>query len=195
MPASPIGTRIVVVGTTSAGKSTLADRLACALDVPFVELDALNWEPNWHALSDHDPEEFSRRIIEATAGDGWVVAGSYSRFSEPAFWGRLHTVVWLDLPLPQILVRVVRRSWRRWRTQELLWGTNTENFWDQLKVWDHDSLLWWALNTHRQKRERLTAAMTDPRFAHIRFVRLTSSREVEAFARAVEAGVAAATDA
>ncbi len=41
---SPIGRRIHVLGNTSAGKSTLGTRLAQALDVPFVELDALNGE-------------------------------------------------------------------------------------------------------------------------------------------------------
>ncbi len=192
---SPIGRRIVVIGNTSSGKSTLAARLARSLDVPFVELDALNWEPNWHSLADHDPEELERRIFEATAGDGWVVAGSYSRFSERTFWPRLETAIWLDLPLPLVLWRVVRRSWRRWRSKELLWGTNRENFWDHLKVWDPESLIYWAVTTHRKKRQRLLGYMTDPKWAHIRFVRLTSPREVEAFTADVERQTARAREA
>ena len=39
--------RIVVIGTTSSGKSTLAARLANRLHMDFIELDALHWEPNW----------------------------------------------------------------------------------------------------------------------------------------------------
>ena len=39
--------RIVVIGNTCAGKSTLAAGLAKKLSVPFVDLDALYWEPNW----------------------------------------------------------------------------------------------------------------------------------------------------
>lgn len=189
-PPSPIGRRVCVIGNTSSGKSTLAARLARALDVPFVELDALNWEPNWRALNDSDPDEFRRRIREATAGDAWVVAGSYSEFARPIFWGRLHTVVWLDMPLPVVLYRVITRSWRRWRTKGLLWGTNYERFYVHLKLWSRDSLLWWAVYSHWRKRREHAALMADPQWAHIRFVRLTSAREVEAFARAVEAACA-----
>jgi adenylate kinase family enzyme len=39
--------RIVVVGTTSSGKSTLASQLVEKIGADFIELDALHWEPNW----------------------------------------------------------------------------------------------------------------------------------------------------
>lgn len=188
---SALGRRVAVIGNTSAGKSTLGARLARHLGVPFVELDALNWEPNWHALTEHDPAEFERRLRDATAGDGWVVAGSYSNFTQRIFWDRLETVVWLDPPLPQIVWRVLTRSWRRWRTKELLWGTNYERFFPQLAVWrKEESLLWWAVTQHPRKRRNTIAAMADPRWSHIRWVRLTSSREVQAFTAAVEAAAA-----
>lgn len=187
MPGSPIGQRIAIVGVTSSGKSTLGARLAAALDLPLVELDALNWEPDWHALSDHDPSEFERRLREATAGDRWVVAGGYASFTERIFWARLETVVWLDLPLSVVLWRVLTRSWRRYRTREHLWGTNYERFWTQLKVWDHDSLIWWAIHTHSKRRARHLSQLSNPRWRHIRFIRLTSAREVAAFLRSVNA--------
>lgn len=190
---SPIGTRIAVIGNTSAGKSTLGARLAGALGVPFVELDALNWRPNWYSLAEHEPGEFTRLLTEATAGDGWVVAGSYSGFSKQVFWPRLETIIWLDLPLPLILRRVITRSWHRARTKELLWGTNYERFLPQLKVWDRDSLIWWAVTQHRRKRRDNIAAMADPRWAHIRWVRLTSMREVETFRRSIEESLSPGT--
>jgi len=184
---SPIGRRIHVAGNTSAGKSTLGMQLAEAIGVPFVELDALNWLPNWVGLNAKDPDRFEQRIAEATAGDGWVVAGSYMTFSERVFWDRLETLIWLDLPLPLVVRRVVTRSWRRWRSKEHLWGTNYESFWRQLAVWrKEDSLIWWAVTQHPKKRRSMLAKMSDPRWAHIRFIRLTSEREIDAFRRAVE---------
>lgn len=39
--------RIVVVGNTGAGKSTLGEVLAKGLSLRFVELYALFWKPNW----------------------------------------------------------------------------------------------------------------------------------------------------
>ncbi len=184
---SPIGRRIHVTGNSSSGKSTLGLQLSRMLGTPFVEFDALNWEPNWVGLNEINPEKLERRIGEATAGDGWVVAGSYTRFSQRNFWDRAQTVNWLDLPAPLLLLRMLRRSWRRWRTNELLWGTNHEHFWPQFKVWEkQDSLVWWIGPQHARKRRNMFAYMADPQWAHIRFVRLTSTLGVEALLQSVQ---------
>lgn len=179
--------RVHVVGNSASGKSTFGMRLAAALDAPFVELDALNWQPGWIALSDTAPDELDRRMREATGGERWVVAGSYMSHSQRAFWNRLDTVVWLDLAMPLLLGRVLRRTWRRWRSRELLWGTNRERFWPQFLVWrKEESLLAWIVTQHAHKRRDMAKYLSDPRWSHIRFVRLTSTREVDALAAAVE---------
>ena len=160
---SPIGRRTVVVGSTCSGKSTLAAELARRIDAPFVELDALFWLPEW-TQSDDDP----------------AVAGNYRRVSMELLWPRTATMVWLDYPLPLILRRVVARSWRRWRTDELLWGTNHERFWRHLKLWSReDSLIAWALTTHHSRRRRFSAHMRDPRWSQASWIRLRSPRETE----------------
>ncbi|WP_419860468.1 adenylate kinase [Candidatus Palauibacter sp.] len=180
-----IGERIQVMGNSGSGKSTLAARLAEALDAPFVELDALNWLPGWVGLNQTDPDRFERRIREATRGERWVAAGSYERFSRRILWPHLDSVVWLDLPLPLLVWRFLRRSWRRSRSGELVWGTNREWFWRHLLIWRDDSLLGWIITQHARKRRNMAARVSDPRWAHIRFVRLTSPREVEDFAASV----------
>ncbi len=55
--------KLIVVGTTSSGKSTLAERLANELGLEFIELDALNWGPNWTAAGD---ELLRERVDQAT---------------------------------------------------------------------------------------------------------------------------------
>lgn len=180
----PVGRRIHVTGNSCSGKSTLANHLAAALDVPSVELDALNWQPGWVGLADTDPGELDRRLADATAGEGWVVSGSYMGFSQRVFWPRVETVVWLDLPVHRLLWRVLVRSWARWRSKELLWGTNYERFWPQLKVWNReDSLVWWIVTQQGRKRRRMQACMQDPAWRHIAFIRLGSAAEIEAFSR------------
>lgn len=186
-PPIPIGRRIHVWGSSGSGKTTLGARLAQVLDVPFVELDALNWLPDWVGLNETDPEELVRRMRDATARDAWVVAGSYTRFSQRTFWPRLQTLVWIDLPMPLLMARVLKRSWRRWRSKETLWGTNHERFWPQLMFWSKDSLLWWIATRHARRRRDMLAYSADPKWSHIRFVRLGSVADVEAFARALEA--------
>ena len=185
----PIGRRVHVIGNSATGKSTLAKRLALALDADFVELDALNWLPDWVSLTETNPDELERRFKHATRGDAWVVAGSYSRFAQRTFWPRLDTVVWLDLPVPLLVWRVLRRSWRRWRTRELLWGTNFDRFWPQLALWrKDDSLVYWIVRAQRGKRKWMRATMADPRWTRIHFIRLASVDEIESFASTIEAG-------
>ncbi|MDA1074679.1 MAG: adenylate kinase [Proteobacteria bacterium] len=177
-----IGTRIHIIGNSASGKSTFGATLARQTNLDLVELDALNWLPDWVGLNATDPAELERRFAEATLGNRWVAAGSYREFAERTFWDRVQTVIFLDLPLPQLLWRVIRRSWKRWRSHELLWGTNYENFWQQLAVWKkEDSLVWWIINAQRGKRDAYVRDQGDPRWAHIRFIRLTSSREINAF--------------
>ena len=59
---SVTGPRIVVVGTTGSGKTTVARQLAEHLGVLHVELDALNWDPGWVDLNQTDREEFRKRV-------------------------------------------------------------------------------------------------------------------------------------
>ena len=90
------GPRIVVVGVTGSGKTTLARQLAERFGVRHVELDGLNWEANWVQAS---TEVFRERVTEATAGDGWVVDGNY-RKTHDITWPRATMIVWLDYPFP-----------------------------------------------------------------------------------------------
>ena len=77
--------------------------------------------------------------------------------------------------------------WRNnWRSKELLWGTNYERFWPNLKVWNReDSLIWWIITQQRRKRQRMHAMMGDPAWSHITFIRLGSAAEIDAFGREV----------
>ena len=190
--AALLGARVHVIGMSSSGKTTLAHRLAKATGVAVVDLDALNWLPNWVALNDTNKDELERRFRAATAGERWVSAGSYRATAQRAFWPRLETIVWLDLPAALCVWRMLRRSWQRWRSGDLLWGVNRERFWPQLMVWrQEDSLLWWIVTQHQRRRRECFHAMADPRWSHIRFVRLVSRADVEAFAGAVERRAAA----
>lgn len=188
--ASALGRRVIIVGASSSGKSTLGERLAELMAVPFVELDALFWKPGWVESED---EEFCAKASEATTGEGWVVAGGYHRQTTATIWPRAETVIWLDLPLRVTVWRILRRSWMRWRRHELLWGTNEEKFWEQLKLWSrNDSLIAFTVGTRHERHRRYLGAMSDPQWAHIRFIRLRTAAEVDLFAANVEAAFVAA---
>jgi adenylate kinase family enzyme len=181
-----IGRRVIVVGSSCSGKSTVGARLAELLTAPFVELDALYWKPNWVGSED---EEFQQKIREATAGDSWVVAGGYSRHTVPTIWPRADMIVWLDFPLRTSVWRIIRRSWRRSRSNELLWGTNYEKFWPQFKLWGDESLITFTVKNHRRRGRGYTAAMDNPRLLQVTWVRLRNQHEVDKWLAGMEAAV------
>ena len=174
--AQQIGRRIIVIGSSNAGKSTLAERLAGQFGVPFIELDALYWEPNW---THPQPEAFRERVRAAIEPEAWVMAGNYSAQRDLS-WPRADTIVWLDLPLRTVLWRCIARSWQRWRSRELLWGTNRERLWDHLLFWDTDrSLPSFIVRHHRSRRRRYEQDLQHPGWSHITFIRLQSVEEIE----------------
>ena len=171
-----LGTRLIVIGTTCTGKSTLAQELSERGGLAFVELDALYWEPGWTPAA---RDVFQQRVRDAIAAGRWVIAGNYTGQQQEISWPQAQTIIWLDLPLRLVLRRVVQRSWQRSRSRELLWGTNRERFWEQLRVWrTDDSLISFAIKTHRSRRRRFEQALQDPRWTQITFIRLRSRAEV-----------------
>jgi hypothetical protein len=147
--------------------------------VVHVELDALNWGPNWTMIP---VEVFRERVARAVEGDAWVIDGNYtSRGARDLVWPRADTVVWLDPPLHMILARLFVRGLRRSRTGDEIWpGTgNRETYRNQFLA--RDNLFWWALKTYRRRRRELPLALARPEHAHIVVHRFRRSGEAESW--------------
>ena len=169
--------RVSVVGNAGSGKTGLAGRIAAALGVPHVELDAIHHLPGWEPI---DPDEFLLRVGEITSTDGWVIDGNYRTVVvDGPVWERADTVVWLDLPRRTVMRQVTSRTLRRIVRREELWNGNREP-WRNLWAWDpYKSIIRWAWTQHGKYQDRFGSAMASPSFAHIDFVRLQSHEEVE----------------
>jgi adenylate kinase family enzyme len=131
--------RLVVIGTTSSGKSTLAKQLADKFGYDIIELDALHWEPNWQPAP---VEVFRARVEKATRAERWVVAGNY-HIARDLVRPKAEAVIWLDYSLPFIFGRLWKHSWRRWWSQEEICNGNRENIWIHFKLWSQESLFHW----------------------------------------------------
>ncbi|HEX8982729.1 MAG TPA: hypothetical protein VF792_08170 [Ktedonobacterales bacterium] len=165
-----LGSRIVVLGVTGSGKSTLARELAQRIGAPAIELDSLNWEPNWTVA----PTDVLReRVREATAGDRWVLDGNY-RTARDLVWPRAQTFVWIDYPLPIIFLRLFRRTVWRYAARVELWNGNRERLWPQFIT--RDSLFIWAITSQPKHRREYPLIPTLPECAEATFVHLRSPR-------------------
>ena len=180
-----LGPRIVVVGTSGSGKTTVARELAAALGVTHVELDALNWDPGWVDLNQTNREKFLKRVKEAVAGDAWVVDGNYSS-SRDLVWPKATAVVWLDYPLWLNLWRMVKRTIPRIVTKAPLWQGNTESFRQQFL--SRDSMFLWVIKTHRRRHTSLPAILAQPEHAHLTVLRHRSPRETRTWLRRIAEG-------
>jgi adenylate kinase family enzyme len=139
--------RVYVGGTSGSGKSTFAARLARILDVPHVEIDALNWEPNWTQAA---PEVLRSRVRAAVAGDGWVIDGNYGKVRDE-FLDRIDTLAWLNYTFPVVLGRSIRRTARRIVRREACCNGNTETL---RRALSRDSIVLWAVRTHARRRRQ-----------------------------------------
>jgi adenylate kinase family enzyme len=165
--------RVVVLGTAGSGKSTLARALAARGGADHVELDGLHHGPNWTPVP---REVFRERVAAATDGASWAVDGNHIDAVGESLWPRADTIVWLDLPLPLILVRIVRRSVGRILRRTELWSGNRETWRGLL---GRDSLVGWAVSSHRRHRAELPLRLASPRLTGVRVLRLRSSAEAD----------------
>jgi len=165
--------RIVVVGTTASGKSTLAEGIADRLGLDFIELDALNWGPNWTPAG---TETLRARAEIATRSPGWVIAGNYSA-TRAITWPRAQAVIWLDYPFRVILWRLLSRTLRRVWTRERLWAGNREHLGTQLKLWSDDSLIHWLFKTYWRRKREYPQLFARPEYAHLHVMHLRTPEE------------------
>jgi adenylate kinase family enzyme len=100
-------------------------------------------------------------------------------------WRRADTIIWLDYPLRLTFSRLFRRTWQRIVTQEELWGGNRESW--RTQFLSRDSLLWYALRTHRRRQRDNAALLAGGEYPHLVHHRLRRPQETEAWLRTVTA--------
>ena len=173
--------RVVVVGVTSSGKSTLAGKLAKCFGLDCIELDALYWGPNWQATP---LEVFRARVEKATQSEKWVVAGNY-HVARDLIWPKAEAVIWLDYPFLTVLWQLTRRTFRRWWAKEMLWGTNRESLWRHFKLWSIDSLYHWLFKTYWRRKREFRNLLSQPEYRHLKLIWFQHPRETDEWLEAL----------
>jgi energy-coupling factor transporter ATP-binding protein EcfA2 len=167
-----VGERILILGRTGSGKTTLARELAAALEVPHVELDSLYFGPEFSTA----PLPLLReRTSAAIAGDRWVTDGNKSAVRD-LVWPRADTIVWLDYPLGVSLWRLAKRARRRASALKVQAAetAGASGLPRQLLAAARGVLT--ALRSHAGPRRRYPRMFAEPANRHLAVVRLRSPR-------------------
>jgi adenylate kinase family enzyme len=166
--------RIIIRGTSGAGKTTLARRIAAARAIPHVELDGIFHQAGWTPLAD---EHFRAAVADFMDDDRWVVCGNYRQVA-PLLLARADTVVLLDLPRRTVMARVLRRSLRRVILREELWNGNKERLSNLLSTNPEISVVAWAWTTHAERHVEIGRFVAAPPRQGLRLVHVTSPAQL-----------------
>jgi adenylate kinase family enzyme len=168
--------RIAITGPSGSGKTTLAAELARTLGIRHVEIDALHHGPNWESCG---VEVLRERVLAAIDGDGWVTDSTYHAMLGDLVSSRADVLVWLDLPIPLVMWRLLRRTHVRLRDKVELWNGNLEPGWRTSRR----TLIWPALVRAFANRRDF------PRiYAHSDMRRLRSDTDVREFVQSLKLG-------
>jgi adenylate kinase family enzyme len=161
--------RILVIGNSGGGKSTLARRLGEKLGLPVIHLDVLFWKPGW---VESDKDEFKLRVAEALKGPAWISDGNFSSSFDVSM-ARADTIVWIDQPRLRCLVRAIWRAvrYRQGGRPDMAEGCReTVDFQFYGYIWRYE----------RDDHPKIEAALAE-HGAQARLVRLRSDREIARF--------------
>lgn len=172
--------RVVVIGNTGSGKSTFGAAVASTLDVPYTDSDDVFWLPGWQ---ERPNDEFRAALDDATRGDGWVLVGNYLSRATDITWPRADTIIWLDLPLPLVITRSVRRTTKRAVTRQVVCNGNVEKLRFLLpERFSGETPLWqYAIRHHKGHRPIIEQMLADAARDDLTIHRLRSRAEVRRF--------------
>jgi adenylate kinase family enzyme len=161
--------RVLVIGNSGGGKSTLARKLGAKLGLPVIHLDVLFWRAGW---VESDRDDYLARVMAALAAPAWICDGQFTS----SFHLRMplaDTIVWIDQPRALCLIRAIWRavSYRHGGRPDMAEGCREKIDFDFYRyIWTFD----------HEKKPEIEAALA-AYGGQAQIVRLTSDREIAEF--------------
>jgi len=161
--------RILVIGSSGAGKSTFAGRLGEATGLKIVHLDQLFWKPNW---VEPTKEEWRETVEEVLQNEAWIIDGNYSGTLDLRIQ-RADTVIFLDFPPTICVWRILKRVafYHKGKRPDMAAGCDERFDWDFVK---------WTWNYPKRSKPKVKSLLKSYQ-DKLKIIRLVSNREVEAF--------------
>jgi adenylate kinase family enzyme len=106
---SKLGSKIVVVGVSAAGKSTFSRKLAQVSGLPLTLMDSIMWKPGWKYVGD---EETVRKLDGASSQQEWIIEGYISKQARTFVFNRADSIIYLDYSPLTSSWRYIKRYWK-----------------------------------------------------------------------------------
>jgi adenylate kinase family enzyme len=159
--------RVLIIGSSGAGKSTFARRLGAVTGLKVIHLDQLYWSPNW---VETPKDEWRKKVAEALDGDAWIMDGNYSGTLEMRL-EKCDTVIFLDMPRITCLWRILKRAikYRKSKRPDMADGCVEKFDWDFVKI---------TWNYPKRSKPKVESLIKNSQKTTIR---LKSNKEIESF--------------
>ncbi len=167
--------RVVVIGSSCTGKTTFSKKLSKHLNCKHIEVDWLNWLPDWQ---ERPNEEFRALVKKETSADRWVLDGNYSRVRDIT-WNRATHIIWLNYSFPIVFYRAIKRTTRRAFTKEEICNGNQESI--RQSFFSTDSMIVWVIRTYHSRRRRYKEQVKKKQYGNAKFIVLNNSQEADNF--------------
>lgn len=170
--------RVVVIGSSGAGKSTFARRLGAATGLPVTHIDQLFWQAGW--MQTPKPL-YLERLAAVVAEDCWIIEGVNASTLDLRL-PRTDLLIWLERSRLACLWRVARRVLSSYGSIRPDMAPGCP---EQLPDFEFLTYIW---NFGTRIAPRIEAAI-DQHGMRERTVRLTSDADAAAWLATLDAGV------
>ena len=166
--------KIIILGSSCSGKTTLGKRLAKINHAKPIDLDDLNWLPGWKSRS--TVEMIAKLENEIWGEKKWIISGNY-RDTHSLTMPKATCVIWLDFRLRLVLWRMLKRTIKRIVTKEEICNGNRETIYGTF--FDKDNLFSYTIHTYKKRKEQFS--VLGELYPHLTIYRIYSPKKLEEF--------------
>ena len=163
--------KIMVIGSSGAGKTYFSRKLSEKFGIPLIHLDKIYWQPGWNEPT---KEEWKATLEDVLEQDSWIIDGNYGSTIEMRL-AACDTVFFLDIRRTLCMWRVIRRTFRFFKRGR---PDMAEGCYERLDF-SFLSFVWNYPERSKPKIERLLNNVGSEK----KIIRLRSPRQVRRFLR------------